>query len=1206
MSHFKNFNRFLFKQISKKIGILKSLQFKIIRVFIILVFLRFVSFDSQITMKKNYVLFLLFFINTLIIDFHCQFLPDDFLLKFKNSEVYVPVSVLKNEYTNRFLKANNYIFNSETKNWYYLFISGKKYYSLLNSEIARYVYVETSEPVAMNDSSRVIHNVNNVHAGFELPYGFTGKNIVLGIIDSGIDYLHEDFKDNNGKTRVYRYWDQSNKTPILSPSPYNYGMVWTNKDIDNGKCTTKDDSGHGTNVAGIAAGNGRANGKNKGMAPEATIVIVETNLSASNWTLTVADACDYIFKVADSLGYPVVINNSNGVQFGSHDGSDPASEKIEALLDAKPGRILVASAGNSGNSGKYHVQCDVDSDTSFYWVKPASNGIAGKNTIYVDMWSDSVDFTNISISSGANINSGSYSLRGVTPFRTFLQIYSKSPGAFRDTLYGFSGSKIAYIDYYASMVNHVARIEWVVTSIDSSNYYFQFRTTGQGKYDGWSGELNKIGSGKTYTDFITTSLPDISVYPSIKNYVLADTLKTIFSSYISSEKVITVGNISNRDSFIAKDGNTYYSTVPSGKIFTSSSKGPNRKNILKPDIVACGNFTLTSAPLYMLNDPARYNKVDKDGMHYANGGTSMASPVIAGIAALYLEKCSNASYLDFKNDLTNTAKSNNYSGQLPNFAYGFGIADALNLLKSTNNNFKNLGDSIIQCGQIAKVNLSGNKTLKSIIWFDSTISNVKAFSNSGVYHFVSRDLNNCISKDSIKIDTNNVKPNIKITSTNGNKINCNFPTLTLKAFGSNNYNWSGQTSSKDDTILVNKPGVYVLKTNINTSCEAVDSLTIFLDTIKPILGLHQVGTKTISCLDKPVLVVLSGANEYSWNNEIFNNNDSIYVSIPGVYKIVAKGTNGCLQNDSITIFKDPQPSVLILNNGTSQYITCKQKNLNLSAIGALNYSWNKGVSLNGISNIISDSGMVVLTGVDSNGCVGKDSLLVLVDTLKPKMNVKFIGSKDISCNDDPVVVLASGALNYIWTGGNNINYYKNSFSIPGKYFVTGTNSNGCFSVDSISIIKTNYPPIPTITITDSIIISSKSINYQWYLDGLELVNDTLQSLKIYKNGTYMVAVNLNGCVSTSTYIRTNLDVNNINNSSLEIFPNPINSNKFEILNLSKIIDDSKIKVFDISGKNINYLRVNNNQFIIDSNYLGIIFIQIMDDNDSITFKILKI
>ncbi len=1149
---------------------------------------------------SKYILFLLLLISN---NYYSQFIPKELLNQIKESDDYYSVSISKNIFTERFLKSKNIHLNNNTNNWYYLYIKGKDYFNLLNSEIARYIYTETSEPTTMNDTSRMTHFVNQVHQGIKLPNGFTGKNVVLGIIDSGVDFLHEDFKDKNGKTRVYRYWDQSNKTPISPVLPYNYGMVWTNSDIDNGLCTAKDDSGHGTNVAGVATGNGRANGKNKGMAPDATIVIVETNLSATNWTLTVADACEYIFKVADSLGLPAVINNSNGVQFGSHDGSDPASEKIEALLDAKPGRILVASAGNSGDQGKYHIHNNVDSDTSFYWVKPSINGIAGVNTIYVDMWSDSIDFANINFSTGANLSSGYFSNRGNSKFSNFNQIYSKAPNAFRDTLFSFTGNKLAFVDYYASIVNHVARIEWVITSIDSTNYYYQFKTTGKGSFDGWSGEKNKKSNGKTYTDFVTESLPSPSVFPEIKNYVLADSLQTIFSSYISSEKVITVGNISNRNSFKAKDGNTYSSSTTSGKIFPTSSKGPNRKNVIKPDIVASGNFTITSAPLYVLNNSLFNSKIDIDGMHFVNGGTSMSSPVIAGIAALYLEKCSSSTYEDFKNELSKSAISNQFSGNLPNFAYGYGIANAYNLLKNTNNTFINSKDSIIQCGRPANIEIKGEKKISSIIWSDLSNSNLKTISNPGYYSFISYDTKKCISKDSIKININNSKPTIYLKSSNGTELNCKIKSSTLKVFGSNNYNWSNQSNTFNlDSLIITNPGKYIVSTFLNTQCEAKDSIIITIDTIKPTISIKSIGSNSISCLNEPVKLKITSGNTYQWNGGLYLDKDTNIIVIPGTYKVSVIGFNNCESIDSIKIDKDPNPLVMINNTVNSQYITCKQKTILLTPSGAINYSWNKGKTFSDYSNQIEDSGMVVLTGFDAKGCVGKDSLLFFVDTIKPILKLKFIGSNSISCNNDPVIIEASGALNYIWSSGDNTKNARNSFTSPGKYSLIGTNLNGCTAKDSIILTKTNYPPTPTIEFKDSTLTASQSINYQWYKNGIELEHDTLQSLKIKENGTYMVTVNLDGCISTSSYYKTNLRTETNYFNSIRIYPNPIISNQFEIKNLKK---NSIIEIFDISGKVIDFKQIDINHFEINNIENGIYFIRILDGLQSFTFKILK-
>jgi hypothetical protein len=260
------------------------------------------------------------------------------------------------------------------------------------------------------------------------------------------------------------------------------------------------------------------------------------------------------------------------------------------------------------------------------------------------------------------------------------------------------------------------------------------------------------------------------------------------------------------------------------------------------------------------------------------------------------------------------------------------------------------------------------------------------------------------------------------------------------------------------------------------------------------------------------------------------------------------------------------------------------------------------VYLSGPTNQLVDSGMVVLTGIDSKGCVGKDSLIIIIDTVKPKLNLKFIGSTSISCNNDPVEIEASGAVNYLWSGGSYVNQLKNLFLNPGKYYLTGTNTNGCFSRDSVDVIKNNYPPTPTIDFKDSILTASKSINYQWFKDGLELINDTIQSIKAKENGVYMVAVNLNGCVSTSKYLKTNLTVENLGNIIYEVFPNPLQSNLIEIKNLDL---NSSIEIKDITGKNIEFQRIDQTRFEIKNIINGIYFISVFDGKQKNTFKILK-
>ncbi|NDB35805.1 MAG: hypothetical protein EB023_10820, partial [Flavobacteriia bacterium] len=340
------------------------------------------------------------------------------------------------------------------------------------------IYFSVSNPQALADSAMVKHKINLVHQGLNgVDTSYTGKGVIIGVVDQGIDYNHQDFRLASGKTRVLRYWDHT-VSGANPPQPYNYGVVWDSSSINAGTCTSLEvGTAHGSTVAGMAAGNARANLKNKGAAPDADIIVVETNFNLPNWTLTIADACDYIFKVADSLGKPAVVNLSLGDYLGSHDGNDPASDLIESLLDLAPGRIVVCAAGNSGNQGKYHVRNPmINSDTTFFWsVRNAGNTVAGPGKIVFDLWSDTAD-AHYYFAYGADKVTPNYSFRGHTNFRYATSNMNQVPVT--DTLFNAVGQRMAIIDSYREIVGPNFHMLVVFSTIDSINYRYRFMTTG--------------------------------------------------------------------------------------------------------------------------------------------------------------------------------------------------------------------------------------------------------------------------------------------------------------------------------------------------------------------------------------------------------------------------------------------------------------------------------------------------------------------------------------------------------------------------------------------------------------------------------------------------------------------------------------------------------------------------------------------------------
>jgi subtilisin family serine protease len=710
-------------------------------------------------------------------------------------------------------KTANWLFISTTASW----IDAKT----KSLELKNY-YFEFAPPVALADSALAKHNVVQVHNGLGgLSSSYTGKDVVVGFVDQGIDWNHPDFQDANGNTRVLRYWDHSTNSGGTVPQPYNYGIVWDSAQINT--------------VAGMGTGNANANGSNKGVAPDAKIVIVETNFNLSNWTLTIADACDYIFKVADTLGLPAVVNLSLGTYLGSHDGLDPAGEYIDSLLTAKEGRIVVCAAGNSGNQAKYHVTGNVDSDTSFVWIQnnSSANAAFGPNHIYFDLWSDQSDAT-FDFAFGADKPGPAYGFRGRTDFRP-AQSSINTP--IFDTIFNSNGNRIATIEIYTELVNGNYHMEAYYSNVDSTNYLFRFETKGSGKYDLWSGTWMGLNN-------LVTNIPSSIVMPSIGNYHMPDSLQTIVSSWACSDKVITVGNFRNRKSHIDNNNNVFVSPDPTlpGKLSPNSSKGPNRHNIQKPDISASGDISLSAAPLWLLTNPAYWAAVDSGGWHARNGGTSMASPVISGIAALYLEKCNKATFADFKADLIATAYSDNYTGSLPNYGYGNGKADALALMLLNEFTATLVVNDTICSNVPILINSSNLTPITDAIWIDGFEGYPYTPSISGDYAALAINQKGCTAEtDTVTIEVLPAFP-IDPIALNGNQLS----TFTL----STNYQWTlngvdipGATSS---TLAIAPPyGTYSCYTvNTNGCVSETEPIVI-------VLGLTEVNSSKISIFPNP-------------------------------------------------------------------------------------------------------------------------------------------------------------------------------------------------------------------------------------------------------------------------------------------------------------------------------------------------------------------
>ncbi|MFM7217022.1 MAG: S8 family peptidase [Bacteroidota bacterium] len=517
----------------------------------------------------------------------------------------------------------------------------------------------------MNDQLIINSHIQEVHLGFNLPQSYQGEGVVMGIVDEGIDYTHPDFRDEFGRTRIAFLWDQTilNADTSSQPQPYGYGKEFVGQQIDTSSEHGDSRYSHGSHVAGIACGSGNAVNNYKGVAPKSDMVVVKLdfNKTDNEFLSNFVDAVKYVFDRADQLGKPAVVNASLGTYFGSHDGKDIQALAIDYLITQRPGRTLVAAAGNAG-SAPIHMSSTVTQDTSFTWLQP-SNGI-----IYFQAWGDSGSFENIRFSVAAE--------RVRPDFNVLERTSSRRVGDYfgtikRDSLFSGSnrlGSVESATDYWNGTwlweCQIIADSNFNISGSDTSKYLWRIETAGQGKLDAWSFNM------------VFDNLPDSISYPDVIHYRRPDLTQNIVSSFTCSDKVVTVASHANRNYYTnANYAITRDTNIVPGKRSGFSSIGPTRDGRIKPDISAPGEWVLSCGTQAELNILAAVEpeKVAAGRKHKRSNGTSMSAPVVAGVAALYLERYPQATWSDVKQALLNCADRDQFTGNnLPDTYWGYG------------------------------------------------------------------------------------------------------------------------------------------------------------------------------------------------------------------------------------------------------------------------------------------------------------------------------------------------------------------------------------------------------------------------------------------------------------------------------------------------------------------------------------------------------
>lgn len=409
-----------------------------------------------------------------------------------------------------------------------------------------------------------------------------GRGTLVAILDSGIDYTNDDFRTENGKTRIYRLWDQTiDGNP---PQGYAIGTEYTREAIDEALSQntreemrrlvpSEDTSGHGTAVAGVAAGNGRGSGAlNRGVASESELIIVKLGRPREEGfprTTELMQALNYVVEQALAVQKPVAVNISIGNTYGSHDGQSLLERFIDDISNLWKSVICIGTGNEAASAGHASGRLRENEEERIQLaVQP------NQATINVQIWKSYVDEIDVSLVTPSGVRVGPIQqLLGPQRFRvggTEILLYYGEPSP-------YNVSQEIYLDFLP-VDTYITSGVWEVILTP--------RRIVEGEYELWLPSENVLnrGTGFLYpNERVTLTIPS------------------------TAERVISVG---------AYDALTFAYAEFSGRGFT------RKENRVKPDIVAPGvNVTTTAV----------------GGGTVTVSGTSFATPFAAGGAALLME-----------------------------------------------------------------------------------------------------------------------------------------------------------------------------------------------------------------------------------------------------------------------------------------------------------------------------------------------------------------------------------------------------------------------------------------------------------------------------------------------------------------------------------------------------------------------------------------
>ena len=528
--------------------------------------------------------------------------------------------------------------------------------------------------------------------------GITGKGVLIGILDSGIDWQHRDFRNGDGSSRIAAILDLSDSIDSLSSgdlgaeSPYG-GILVMKEDIDKallgqGTIRQRDYMGHGTHVAGVAAASPAGEGDTinvfGGVAPGAEIIAVkltDTPMDSAFSQANIMNGLHFVDSLARALGRPYVVNMSFGGSLGSHDGRSSYERFIAGFTDpSQAGRAVVVSAGNEREIGWHAAGNFTESPWDSIEViemEVQRDGVGDRGWIELEIW----------LSEGhAGVDLGLF-----TPDTSIWSIFKN--GYSTDTTYFFSDAGIFWVsNAFGGPDREIGDRKLEVTFLDAGWFEISGPEADIRIAEGlwYIAMRGRTGSFNAYLSASYGIEPRFTTHESELGTVAVPA---------TTPELISVGSYSARTDWAPLEqqvswASEVFDQPVAGELSYFSSLGPNRKGVLKPEITAPGQYIMStlssfawpvdvgSLSMYWTRRGLDEIFFATDSIHAAGQGTSLSAPIVAGICALLLEADPNLTHEEIKNILTVTASTDSMVTGVPNNYWGYGRANAIDALAS--------------------------------------------------------------------------------------------------------------------------------------------------------------------------------------------------------------------------------------------------------------------------------------------------------------------------------------------------------------------------------------------------------------------------------------------------------------------------------------------------------------------------------------------